>query len=254
MNRNKSIVLVIFFIALCITLAMCNPNQERRNCIDGMNNATYDDYVVLWGKDADYMIELSNEPPLKTIAIEAGCSTENQFEEQFILESNYYDESLVVAGGTFEDWCKLAYAEGGVDGPEAMAAVAATTLNRIENPDFPDDFWGVISKSCSYNSVEDGKIWIKEEVPYECEYSMISDSLRHAVWLALAVGYNPTVEKLEKEAIKNGIKDLEKYVGKGALYFYNPDAIDKEEIEARKYVKCKVKIGSQYFYTYWDKE
>ncbi len=74
MNRNKCITLTILFIALCITLAMCEPNKERRNCIDEMNNATYEDYVALWGEDADSMIELSNEPPKKTIEIEDSCS------------------------------------------------------------------------------------------------------------------------------------------------------------------------------------
>ena len=184
--------------------------------------------------------------------IRATCESEAQYEYELLFESNYYDESLVVAGGSFQDWCKLAYAEGGSDGEEAMAAVVATTLNRINSPDFPDDFWAVITMEDAYNSVRDGKIWIMTNDPYECTYEMISDELRHYVWLALAYGYDPTETKLREVAVKNGIEDLNQYVGDGALYFYNPDAVSDYEYGLRKSIKCETRIGSQIFYTYWD--
>ena len=184
--------------------------------------------------------------------IGASCESEAQYEYELLFESNYYDESLVVAGGTFQEWCELAYAEGGSDGEKAMAAVVATTLNRIGSPDFPDDFWAVITKPCAYNSVRDGKIWIMTNDPYECTYEMVSDELRHYVWLALAYGYDPTEAKLREVAVENGIEDLNQYVGDGALYFYNPDAVSDYENELRRSIRCETRIGSQIFYTYWD--
>ena len=142
----------------------------------------------------------------------------------------------------------LTYVEAGNQDEEGQIAVAATILNRLESPEFPNSIEEIAFQRTQFSSTKNGKFHIGEKVQ---TIEMVPEKTRIAVEKAIE-GEDPTVEMLREEADALGISDTEKYVGKGALYFYNPRACKGTALEARARIKEKAAIEDHTFYTYWD--
>ncbi|NLY90623.1 MAG: hypothetical protein GX081_03330 [Firmicutes bacterium] len=84
---------------------------------------------------------------------------------------------------------RVIYAEARGEPLEGQVAVGAVLINRVKNPNFPDDLWSVVFKKGEFCTVRDGQIWLQPDA-----------TAYRAARLAKA-GWDPT---------------------NGALYFYNP--------------------------------
>ena len=137
----------------------------------------------------------------------------------------------------FRDFCILVFAESGAEIEEGQVAVAATVINRMESPEFPNTFYGVMNQSGQFSCVKNGYICSSIR-----KYEDLPQKTIDAVKRALE-GEDPTEELLWKEAEERGL-DPEKYALGGALYFYNPRG---------GYYDCAVQIdiGNHCFQKLW---
>ena len=108
---------------------------------------------------------------------------------------------------------KLVYAEARGEPYKGMVAVAATVLNRVANPKFPDTIAGVIYQAGAYTCVEDGQINLSP---------------------------NSTARKAAQDAI-NGWDPTS-----GCIYYFNPNTATSDWIWSRtqvmtigKHIFCK---------------
>lgn len=101
----------------------------------------------------------------KTIEVE---ETANEFlpiynpTEEDLEETMYYDSLELLA--------LMVEAEAGNQDLEGKRLVVDTVLNRVDDPDFPNDIWGVITQKGAYSSYADGgidKVWSPSESTYE---------------------------------------------------------------------------------------
>lgn len=150
-------------------------------------------------------------------------------EEKWIVELNEEE---------FQDFCMLIFSESGAEIEEGQVAVAAVILNRIENPDFPDTFYGVMNQPTQFNCVNNGYIYSSIKKFEDLPQTTI-DAAKRAL-----MGEDPTEELLWAEAERLG-KDPEKYAEGGALYFNNP--------KKGGYRSCSVQIqiGNHCFHKVW---
>ena len=142
----------------------------------------------------------------------------------------------------------VSFAEAGIDGTDAMQAVMHVIHNRqIVNQD--DTILETVSHG--FSSVKSNEVYVGgsvielSDLPYSVEiaYDMFIESLENNTDI--------TVELLKNEAQKLGINDS-KYWENGALYFYNPSITSKNELEYRSNIRVQIKIGQQFFYSFWD--
>lgn len=108
---------------------------------------------------------------------------------------------------------KLVYAEARGEPYKGMVAVAATVLNRVANPKFPDTIAGVIYQAGAYTCVDDGQINLSP---------------------------NSTARKAAQDAI-NGWDPTS-----GCIYYFNPNTATSDWIWSRtqvmtigKHIFCK---------------
>lgn len=106
---------------------------------------------------------------------------------------------------------RVIYAEARGEPLEGQVAVGAVLINRVKNPNFPDDLWSVVFKKGEFCTVRDGQVWLQ---PNATAY--------RAARLAKA-GWDPT---------------------NGALYFYNPGKTTSAWIWSRT---VTTRIGSHVF-------
>ncbi len=106
---------------------------------------------------------------------------------------------------------RVIYAEARGEPLEGQVAVGAVLINRVKNPNFPDDLWSVVFKKGEFCTVRDGQVWLQ---PNATAY--------RAARLAKA-GWDPT---------------------NGALYFYNPKKTTSTWIWSRA---ITVRIGRHVF-------
>ena len=166
-------------------------------------------------------------------------STEAFLESETEVQSLYDDIE-------FQDRCRIAYAESGVESSKGQIAVVAVILNREESNILPDSFYGVIQQKWQFSSVKDGEIYNCGEV---VDYENIPQRTINAVERALS-GEDPTEKLLWEEAERLGY-DPEKYAKGGALFFYNPDYCSDAALEERARIKVKVRIGDHIFFKVW---
>ncbi|ADL08142.1 spore cortex-lytic enzyme [Thermosediminibacter oceani] len=111
---------------------------------------------------------------------------------------------------------KLVYAEARGEPYIGQVAVAATVLNRVKSPDYPNTIPGVIYQKVNgyyqYCTVQDGQIYLTP-----------NETARRAVQDALA-GWDPTG---------------------GAIGFYNPAKTNNAWVKSRQYMTT---IGNHVFY------
>jgi N-acetylmuramoyl-L-alanine amidase len=84
---------------------------------------------------------------------------------------------------------RAVYSEARGEQFEGQVAVAAVIINRIEDPDFPNDVAGVIFQPMAFTAVADGQFWLE---PNRVAYWAVEEALQ---------GRDPS---------------------QGALYYYNP--------------------------------
>ncbi len=84
---------------------------------------------------------------------------------------------------------RAVYSEARGEQYQGQVAVAAVILNRIDDPDFPDDVAGVIFQPLAFTAVADGQFWLE---PNEQSYRAVEEALQ---------GSDPST---------------------GAIYYYNP--------------------------------
>lgn len=172
---------------------------------------------------------------------------ETEEAETFRNEKDDYSESRKM----FEDKCRLTHAEAGNQIIRAQIAVAATYINRQEDPGFPDTFYEVMNQPGQFSPVWDGEIHVWDGTSYVVlDFENVHEQTINAVQRAES-GEDPTEKLLWEEAERLGL-DPVKYAEGGALFFYNPDYCGEEELEARSAIKVKVEIDDLVFYKYWD--
>lgn len=181
-------------------------------------------------------------------------ATTSQAELQFVTEPVHADPEPTIVetqpvendyDTEFLDFCMITFAESGAESVEGQIAVAAVIINRQEDTAFPDTFYGVINQPNQFSPVQNGKIYSEID-----SYEELPDKTIEAVERALQ-GEDPTEQLLREEAIRLGL-DPEKYAEGGALYFYNPNRCNWQQLAAREQIKVKVKIGNHVFYKVWD--
>ena len=108
---------------------------------------------------------------------------------------------------------KLVYAEARGEPYKGMVAVAATVLNRVANPKFPDTIAGVIYQAGAYTCVDDGQI------------NLSPDSTARKAAQDAINGWDPT---------------------SGCIYYFNPNTATSDWIWSRtqvmtigKHIFCK---------------
>lgn len=82
--------------------------------------------------------------------------------EDDLEETMYYDSLELLA--------LLVEAEAGNQDLEGKRLVVDVVLNRVDDPDFPNDIWGVITDKNAFSSYWDGgidKVWSPAESTYE---------------------------------------------------------------------------------------
>lgn len=84
---------------------------------------------------------------------------------------------------------RAVYSEARGEHFQGQVAVAAVIINRVEDPDFPDDVAGVIFQPQAFTAVADGQFWLN---PDQASYRAVEEALK---------GEDPSF---------------------GALYYYNP--------------------------------
>lgn len=161
--------------------------------------------------------------------------TTGQVEET--TDEVYYSERLqrYISENEMYNLIMISCSEAGCESYEGKVAVAATVLNRMEDPAFPDDVYGVVFQQYQFSSASNGKFYNGAgELRYEDIDDYTIEEAKTAVKAALA-GEDPTRE----------------YTG-GALYFYNPDYCSYEENAMRSTISCTCTIGNHIFYRVWD--
>ena len=106
---------------------------------------------------------------------------------------------------------RAVYSEARGEQFQGQVAVAAVIINRIEDPDFPDDVAGVIFEPYAFTAVSDGQFWLE---PDENAYRAVEEALE---------GADPS---------------------QGALYYYNPVTATSYWIFTRQTI---IQIGRHLF-------
>lgn len=204
-------------------------------------------------KENTYMIFLEDprfnfsEVPLKEeFRIPLDPKRIDQKEQEEIVDES--QERFELSAKEKEYLILLTYVESGNQEEEGQVAVAATILNRLESPEFPDSIEEIAFQRTQFSSTKNGEFYIGEKVQ---TIEMVPEKTLIAVEKALS-GEDPTVDLLRERTNALGISDVEKYVGEGALYFYNPHACKENALEARARIKVKGVIEEHTFYRYWD--
>ncbi|GGF94200.1 cell wall hydrolase [Paenibacillus abyssi] len=129
-----------------------------------------------------------------------------------------------LAGSVSQDDLKWLYriteAEAGGESYRGKQAVAASILNRVKSPDWPDKIKDTIFQVTTYN----GKSYY--------QYSPVLDKRI----------YNVTPSAETKRAVQAALNGEDP--SKGAIVFYNPDKTDNQWVRDRK---VTVKIGNHVF-------
>lgn len=165
-----------------------------------------------------------------------------------ILQNIKLDKMIQLSAKEKEYLILLTYVESGNQEEEGQVAVAATILNRLESPEFPDSIEEIAFQKGQFSSTKNHKFYICDKA---VTIEMVPEQTVRAVDRAL-LGEDPTEEYLKNEAKIKGIEDIEKYAEDGALYFYNPKACGQQALADRANIKVSVSIGAHNFYKYWD--
>jgi spore germination cell wall hydrolase CwlJ-like protein len=133
----------------------------------------------------------------------------------------------------------IAYTEAAVDGLDGMAAVIRVVRNRAADPRFPDDACAVIAQVAQFQPVAESRVL--QMVVRDPEGYSIPQALKlrsagarrllaraHALARAPLAGPDPTG---------------------GALYFVNPDLMDRDRCPWFAALKRTARIGSHVFMT-----
>jgi len=133
----------------------------------------------------------------------------------------------------------IAYTEAAVDGLDGMAAVIRVVRNRAADPRFPDDVCAVIAQVAQFQPVAESRILRKVvRDPEGCRIPQIlklrSPGARRLLVRAHALARAPLAERDPTG---------------GALYFVNPDLMDRGRCPWFAALKRTARIGTHVFMT-----
>lgn len=184
---------------------------------------------------------------VKPILLETTAETETEAETEAEPEKENLRSKYFSSRDDYERLCMLTHAESGLEDFEGRVAVAAVIINRLEDSEFPDTFWEVMTERNQFSSVKNGKIFIcGEEITFEDVTQETIDAVERALG-----GEDPTEELLSNKARQKG-EDVIEYAEGGALYFYNPEPLKRKALSERANIKVKIAIDHHIFYKVWD--
>lgn len=170
-------------------------------------------------------------------------SEKTEKEEEEILENDLSDEDKLLLA-------KAIYAEAGICDIPEQEAVGLTILNRAKQGNC--SIYEVLTAQGQFSSVINGK---PSMIVSGCIVPIEDEDITSSVWdvvESLCEGRETEAERLLKEEAKRLGLNEEEYAEGGPLYFYNPDYVSQKQLDARKNVKCSVRVGYQIFYKVWD--
>ncbi|MGD8191185.1 cell wall hydrolase [Brevibacillus ginsengisoli] len=121
------------------------------------------------------------------------------------------EQAVPLSKAEQDELARLVYAEGRGERMEGQVAIAAVVLNRMKDPQFPNELHSVIFQKNAFSSVHGGKLTSQ------------SDDNAHKAVAAAISGQDPT---------------------RGSLYFFNPKTATSSWIWSRPQT---VKIGNHIF-------
>jgi spore germination cell wall hydrolase CwlJ-like protein len=133
----------------------------------------------------------------------------------------------------------IGYTEAAVDGPDGMAAVIRVVRNRAADPRFPDDAWAVIAQVAQFQPVAESRVLRK--VVRDPEGYSIPQVLK-----LRSVGARRLLARAH--ALARAPLAWPDPTG-GALYFVNPDLMDRDRCPWFAALKRTARIGSHVFMT-----
>ena len=250
-RKSDFMVLIVVVIGIVISLLIFGPYlfpEKDENPVEETTETNQQESFV----EVTTMIYPNEETKVaedEKETLDVFTSNEVNERETEITENGNESESKVASYSEFQDFCRLTYAESGLESIEGQIAVAAVILNRQESLKFPDTFARVMNQSGAFSSVHNGEIYIMTSNPYVISYENIPDKTIEATQRALN-GEDPTEALLWDEAVRLGLNP-EEYAAGGALFFYNPNACSDTAIAERANIQCKVQIGNHIFYKVW---
>ncbi|MBR2240212.1 MAG: cell wall hydrolase [Clostridia bacterium] len=159
--------------------------------------------------------------------------------ENVIQNLNNDSNRINVTDNEFYWLTMLVACEGGHETQEGQIAIAATVLNRL---------------NASYNGATCIADVIFDPYQYSCVWGWDFHIGEQAVYYSNLEEMGLDVETIENsvKAALNGEDPTKDALGGGAYYYYNPDATSDEELETRKNITKKIRIGNHIFYRIWD--
>ena len=254
-RKDNLMVLVVVTIGIMISLLILGPYlvpKRNENTVKETTEITHQEFATAHAGANSIVNATMIYPSEEAKVVEEDFASSNEAETtetEIEKENGTESESEATYYSEFQDFCRLTYAESGLEQIEGQIAVAAVILNRQGNSKFPDTFEGVMNQSGAFSSVRNGEIYKMTSNPYVLDYEDIPDKTIEATQRALS-GEDPTEELLWNEAVRLGL-DPEEYAAGGALFFYNPQACSDEALAERANIKCKVQIGNHIFYKVW---
>jgi spore germination cell wall hydrolase CwlJ-like protein len=136
----------------------------------------------------------------------------------------------------------IAYTEAAVDGLDGMAAVIRVVRNRAADPRFPDDVCAVIAQVAQFQPVTQSRVLqtvVRDPEGYSIPQvlKLRSPGARRLLARAHALARAPLAERDPTG---------------GALYFVNPDLMDRDRCPWFATLKRTARIGSHVFMTEYN--
>lgn len=143
-------------------------SRERKEVIECIKFAVTIGFAIVAAIGCVSVVEktIERDEVEKTIEV-VDMTTEivphvEELAEDDLEETMYYDSLELLA--------LLVEAEAGNQDLEGKRLVVDVVLNRVDDPDFPNDIWGVITDKNAFSSYWDGgidKVWSPAESSYE---------------------------------------------------------------------------------------
>ena len=255
-RKSKASVINVIIVGVLISLSLTLPFMKGKQDNPQSTEVVLTSEFSIESEGENHIINVvekpatvenigSDEPEAEVEEpVEAEPEQEPEVEQQ-VQEVQDYSETK-----EFQDRCRLAYAESGLEDEIGQVAVAATIIHRQYSPEFraDGDFYQVMNNG--FSSVRNGEIYIMTSNPYVLYYEDVPERTIRATERALN-GEDPTEQLLWEEAVRLGL-DPEVYAAGGAKYFYNPNVCSEAALAERANIKCKVQIGNHVFYKVWD--
>lgn len=216
MKIRKSIIFILIFILLISVYSICyslskygSSGEEVKQIQTKLKNWGY------YNDSVDGIYGSKTFEAVKRFQKNNGLSVDGIAGEKTLaalgINNSNNSNSSTTNNTDLNLLSKLVYAEARGESYKGMVAVAATVLNRVANPNFPNTIAGVIYQSGAYTCVDDGQINLE---PDSQSKKAAQDAIN---------GWDPT---------------------SGCIYYFNPNTATSSWIWSRKQV---ITIGKHIF-------